>query len=220
MKISVLLPTRGRPEALMKSVRSLHEKMSEDNELEFLFALDRDDALTLASISELKDYGKVLITPRYGYKNLHLYYNDLCAISTGEWLFLWNDDTLMETHHWDKEVEKHSGQFLFLNPKSNHPIPADETLFPIVPKKYYELVGHFSLNCSNDTWVQEIGRSLGLIKQIDVEVVHDRADMTGKNNDTTYQEREYQHDDFFSEAKVQLRNKDIAIIQTYLNGLT
>ena len=40
----------------------------------------------------------------------------------------------------------------------------------------------WSINAQNDTWVSVIARMNGIFERIDIEVLHDRADMTGSND--------------------------------------
>ena len=49
----------------------------------------------------------------------------------------------------------------------------------------------WSINAQNDTWVSVIARMNGIFERIDIEVLHDRADMTGGNDDQTFADRKY-----------------------------
>ena len=44
----------------------------------------------------------------------------------------------------------------------------------------------WSINAQNDTWVSVIARMNGIFERIDIEVLHDRADMTGGNDDPNF----------------------------------
>ena len=103
--ISVLLPTRGRRELLKKSVQTLVEKANQKNKLEIIFGIDEDD-------EGIQDYIKDEMAPYFnkhkvearanvfkplGYENLHIYVNTLAGSATGEWLFFWKDDCIMES---------------------------------------------------------------------------------------------------------------------------
>jgi hypothetical protein len=65
------------------------------------------------------------------------------------------------------------------NTHNRHPY----SIFPIVPKEWYNLIGHLSLHQLNDAWLSQIAWMLDIVKQIPVEVLHDRADLTGNNKD-------------------------------------
>ena len=212
MKISILCPTRKRKDALEKSLNSLKERMSPDNQLELLLAFDNDDKESLDYAIEKFPEAVFISSPRKGYKNLNLYYNALGGVSTGDWLFVWNDDLLMETQNWDKIIEGYGDKFRILNPKNNHSWSDKISLFPIVPRKYYEILGHISFSPHNDTWVEEIGNLLNesLSEKVFIPIegiylIHNRFDLTGANKDETFLEREYQHKAFYSEEMVEAR---------------
>lgn len=197
-KITVLLPTRGRPEVLEKSVQSLIDRASSPKDIEIMFGVDEDD-------KETTDYVKAKIAPYLqnagvearanifkpiGYENLHNYVNTLAGNGTGEWLFFWNDDGLMVTEGWDEIIDSYTGQFKLLAPKDNHN-GHPYAIFPVVPRDWYILIGHLSQNAQNDAWLSHIAYMLDIFERIDVEFVHDRADITGNNDDETFQNRQY-----------------------------
>ena len=98
--ISVSLPTRKRVSMLKESIESLVSNCNNYDDIEILLALDEDDSDTISFVKTLS-YPisiKIIITQRVGY------YNELCKISTGTPVFLWNDDALMISKYWDKIV--------------------------------------------------------------------------------------------------------------------
>lgn len=198
-KISVLLPTRGRREVLVKSVLDLCAKAHNPRRLEILLGIDDDDTGIQEYIKDhlaqpLQDMGvecRASIFQPLGYARLHDYVNTLAAYSTGDWLFFWNDDGIMVTDGWDDVITQYDGQFKLLAPRDNHN-GHPYAIFPIVPRDWYILMGHLSLNAQNDAWLSHLAYMLDIFERIDVEFIHDRADITGNNNDATFQNREYQ----------------------------
>ena len=83
MKISILLPTRGRTDVLKKSIESLLDTVKEPNEIEFILGMDEDDPTTIDYVKEtlgpiLQEKGvetKANIFKPLGYENLHQYVN-------------------------------------------------------------------------------------------------------------------------------------------------
>ena len=160
MFVSVLLPTRGRIEPVKKSVQSLLDTAIEPENIEILFRLDDDDDTDPEELQSLHSHVKIITGPRLkGYQSLDKFYNELCEIATGEWLFLWNDDAVMLSDCWDlfllEECENkllvqvgEEAMFSNLNPMECFTSP-----FPIMNKRYYEILGHFSLSYYNDTYV-------------------------------------------------------------------
>ena len=219
MKLSILCPTRRRYERLVQSLDTLFDKSSGDNELELLLAFDDDDLSTRDKCKKYIDENfkdvetKYSITERYSYVHLNKYINDLCAIATGDWLVFWSDDVLMETQDWDKIIEEHKDEFLLLSPVVSNRPEFPGTMFPILPKKWYDELGHFSLNCHNDTWVEEIAKSLGIFKFVPMYVNHIRRQIM----DSTAQERVEDTENFLSEENKRLRKEDADKLRKFVN---
>ena len=197
-KITILLPTRGRPQLLEKSIKSLMEKATDPTDIEIMLGLDDDDTETTEYIKEtiapyLQELGveaRANIFKPLGYENLHTYVNTLAGASLGEWLFFWNDDCVMVTEGWDDVIRQHDGEFKLLGPKDNHE-GHPYAILPIVPKDWFILMGHLSQNAQNDAWLSHIAYMLDIFERIDFEFIHDRADITGNNDDETFQNRKY-----------------------------
>jgi hypothetical protein len=124
---------------------------------------------------------------RQGYHRLNVYNNKLAEDTDARWLMIWNDDAVMETQGWDTEIMKREGDFklLAVHTHKDHPY----SIFPIVPRKWYELLGHISPHSAQDAWVSQQAYVLDIFERIPVWVLHDRADLTGNNNDTVFQNR-------------------------------
>jgi len=197
-KISVLLPTRGRGPILKNSIESLVSKATNPADIEIMFGLDEDDPESHEFIKDsiapyLQEKGieaRANIFKPLGYENLHTYVNTLAGNASGEWLFFWNDDGIMVTEGWDEVIDSYNGQFKLLAPKDNHN-GHPYAIFPIVPRDWFILVGHLSQNAQNDAWLSHIAYMLDIFERIDVEFIHDRADITGNNDDETFQNRKY-----------------------------
>ena len=197
-KISILLPSRGRTDVLKASIMSLLDTVKDPNCLELLFGLDEDDNEVIDYIKDelapiLQEKGvesRANIFKPLGYENLHNYVNTLAQSATGDWLFFWNDDCLMTTPDWDEVINSYTGQFKLLAPKDNHE-GHPYAILPIVPKDWFILMGHLSQNAQNDAWLSHIAYMLDIFERIDVEFIHDRADITGNNDDETFRNREY-----------------------------
>jgi hypothetical protein len=200
-KISILLPTRKRTEAVVRSIGSLLASADNTANIEILIAYDDDDTESReffstvwpAFIAQSEATTRVFETERFGYTQLNRYVNMLAENAQGEWLFFWNDDALMETDGWDTEVLKHAGYpGLLRMPCStmNHPF----ALFPVIGRHWMEMFGQLSPVSHSDWWIYNVTAPLKLVKNIPVTVYHDRADVTGGNQDETYAERSYSAD--------------------------
>lgn len=193
--ISILLPTRGRTEQLDKSVSSLLDLADHPEKIQWLFGFDNDDIEsfnwfqenTLPKIENSGGLYSCLSFEPLGYIRLHEYVNKLASYAKSDWFVFWNDDAIMQDQGWDTEILKHSDEFCLqaFDTHNKHPY----SIFPIVPKKWFDLIGHLSLHQLNDAWLSQIAWMLDIVKQIPVKVLHDRADLTGNNKDTTFKSR-------------------------------
>lgn len=94
-KVSVLVPTRGRPEQLRTMLASFAE--TTDGAADLVFRVDDDDVDTLA----LLEGHAVIVGPRLdGYRSLPLFFNELAAVATGDVLLIGNDDMVFRTPGW------------------------------------------------------------------------------------------------------------------------
>lgn len=197
--ISILLPTRGRTTMLKNSLESLLKTASNTQRLEFILGLDDDDTVTMEYVkSEITTLmapyqveSRAQVFKPLGYENLHVYVNTLASTATGQWMFFWNDDAIMQTQGWDDVIASHTGEFKLLGPRDNHN-GHPYAIFPIVPRDWFILMDHLSQNAQNDAWLSHIAYMLDIFERIPVDVIHDRADLTGNNNDETFQNRKYQ----------------------------
>lgn len=200
-KISILLPTRKRTQAIIKSIGSLLANAKNTADIEILIAYDEDDteskeffeSVWFDYLSQCQATSKVFETERFGYLKLYKYVNFLAKHATGDWIMFWNDDALMLTEDWDEEILKHTGWFGLLRMPCvtmNHPF----ALFPIIPREWIDFFGLVSPVNHSDWWIFNVTYPIGRMKNIPVEVYHDRADVTGGNNDDTYKEQSYAAD--------------------------
>jgi glycosyltransferase involved in cell wall biosynthesis len=196
--ISILLPTRARPELLMDSLESLVETADDNSKIEYLIAVDDDDQATIDYVNnymlswfEDRDIDlTVFAMPRLGYGRLNEYVNFLGAHSNGAWLIFWNDDARMISKGWDTEVISKRGQLKIFRFKDNH----DEhpyAIFPIIPREWYVLFECCSPQQQSDAWISQVGYLCNAVERLETEVIHDRADLTGNNDDEVYQTRVY-----------------------------
>jgi hypothetical protein len=117
------------------------------------------------------------------YGGLNVYYNTMADGVDTDWFFVWNDDAIMETSGWDRIIKKRTGNFeiLKVHTHGEHPY----SIFPIVPKTWYDLMGYFSRHQMIDAELSQIAYILDVINIVEIYVTHDRADLTGNNKDKT-----------------------------------
>ncbi len=184
--VSVLCPTRGRPKSLERALRSLTITASDPENFEFILRMDDDDP----SYNTVTLPKATIITgePR-GYNGTNIYFTECAAAASGRWLWLWNDDALQVTYDWDTIIASYGDGFRTISPRTNMwPIPNQRmSIFPIIPKRWYEIFGYLSPHTATDTWIGDVAFGAGVAIEDDHRIFafHDRADATGNNDDAT-----------------------------------
>lgn len=128
---------------------------------------------------------ELIIAPeRYGYMRLHQYLNMLVKTASADWLMWFNDDMRMLTIGWDDIITSH--RHAVICPSANHLHSAN--IAPAWPRCWSDAVGYGSPTAHLDTYWQRVGESIGRHDRVPVEIMHDRADVTGNHDDQTYAE--------------------------------
>jgi len=226
--IAILLPTRGRAEMLERSVQSLITLAQDSDRVQIMFGFDNDDNIGLTHFKEsiqpwLDDhdvaYTAMMFEPM-GYIRLNEYVNILAKNSDAKWLVFWNDDAVMQSQDWDEEIMKWDGQFkcLAFDTHNQHPY----SIFPIVPRAWLDQLGHLSPHQISDGWLSQTAYILDIMQRTDIKVLHDRHDLTGNNNDSTFLNRPMLEGnpsdprDFHSFYQNKLRETECAKLAEYL----
>lgn len=174
---------------------SLVDHAHDLSSIELVLGFDNDDVDTI-------EYFKQTIQPeldtrgidyqahefdRMGYLRLNEYVNTLARCTDADWLVFWNDDAIMETSNWDSVISSYTGQFKLLafHTHNDHPY----SIFPILPKEWLEVFGYISPHSLTDAWTSQVAYLVDIWERINVDVIHDRHDLTGNNKDETFLNR-------------------------------
>jgi hypothetical protein len=218
--ISVLLPTRGRTVALESSVFSLLNLATSPEKIQLVFGFDNDDSVGLnyflekiqPKLEELNANYTALSFDSMGYEGLNTYYNALATKASADWLFVWNDDCIMNTKGWDDEIRRYNGEFRVLKVHTHNEHPY--SIFPIVPSAWVDITGQLSRHQMIDAEISQIGYMLDVIQIVDIDVTHDRTDLTGnQSNEPTKPRTRFEGNpesplDFHNSTYVQNRMND------------
>ena len=229
-KIAVLLPTRGRTTALKLSIISLFNRVLDMDNVQIILGFDNDDEVGfnffIEEIQPWMDSKEInYVVSQFDpmtYTGLNRYYNGLATLASADWLFVWNDDALMETTGWDRIINKHTGEFklLKIHVHREHPY----SIFPIIPKEWFDLFGYLSRHQMTDAEVSQMAYMMDLMEIVEIYATHDRADLTGGNKDTTFKNRELLEGnpsnpkDFHYPSYISARLADCATIVAYLKS--
>lgn len=176
--VSFLIVSRGRFNGLLKAINSIINTASNTKRVEILIRFDEDDEKSLNRLSELPTNNitiHTVIGKKYGYEFLHKYVNELCLDANGEFFAWFNDDCIIESNGWDDIIDKYKGQIVSFYP--DHKGTGSGNIFPIISRKIYEILGHFSLSQQVDTWQFVVCNKAEIeIKRKDIVFIHNREE--------------------------------------------
>ncbi len=170
--ISILVPTRGRPEKIHRLVRSLEP--DKNLNIEIVIGLDDDDPIGLAFGDSPSPNVRVITGPRHD--TLGALFNTLAAEAKGDWLMAMGDDYVMDTPNWPaillncgKQLPRNVGVMFAKDP--HHP---NFTTIFCVHRNTYNKVGYFAAPFFPywfvDTWWDEIAELTGIKMEMPIDV--------------------------------------------------
>jgi glycosyltransferase involved in cell wall biosynthesis len=214
--ISFLLPTRNRSDKLKTLLDSFIKTASSIDNYEVILVFDDDDVEHIKQFESIpKNFNyKKIVMKRVGYNNLQEYYNTAALNSSGDWLWVWNDDSKMLSKDWDLIIEEYTNKFVIINPWNTRPEDSEylqtNSLFPIVPRKMVELLGYFSPWNHIDTYWNRLQNGLSLLKN-EFRIVHTHEREIDENlKNVVYHEIPFPNGNFI---------KDRKILENYLESL-
>jgi hypothetical protein len=208
--ISVIAPTRGRWPMMQASITSLLSKAAHPENIEILIRYDDDETCTL----EPHERVTAIAGPRHAYRGLHHYYNELAAKATGDWIFCWSDDALMESDAWDEKIHTLGGGLKILKPDTG--FLNQLNLFPIISRPLYETMGHISLQTHGDSWLQAVARVNGIEEPVEIKVHHLREDIDDLTKQTSLGTYRESQPEFFSREFQELLYQDVIKVKERL----
>jgi len=108
-KISLVTPTRNRPNDLRRLLESIEATTKNKDEVEILFAYDKDDNVTREVIPSLiYNFPRLDIKWHEVERSDHFskdYYNFLSLKAQGRWIMAINDDSVFMTPEWDRIID-------------------------------------------------------------------------------------------------------------------
>ena len=183
-KVSILCPTRGRPERASNLLRSIYDTQSNNNEI--LFCLQEDDPKLNKYPKEIVDLS-IMSKP----KTTSYYWNMLAEKSSGDILILMGDDVMIKSKAWDVRFNEVYDQYpdgIFNikmqdgrvgRPRRQHPeeLPGPH---PVISRRWVDTLGYFVFpgfrHYCVDKWIDTIARSLGRsVNLYDMEFTHNKT---------------------------------------------
>lgn len=234
--ISIICPTRNRPENLKRLITNLHSTANLDN-LQFIFYIDNDDiqseaaiiyCSTLISLSDHKTLNyEILRGPRVFFSQM---LNEAYKLCKHDIIFMIGDDMIIHNKGWDKRIidifdASKDKILLVYGPDGYQPRTFGTHVF--VHRNWINIQGSLMpINVSSDfgdTWYNDIADIIGrkiILDDFGLEHLHPLA---GKAPyDPTYTDRItakniYRPDKIFEESKEQ-RDLVAKKLQDFINA--
>ena len=195
--ISILTPTRNRPNNCDRFIKSLYETTQYTGTLELLFYVDSDDPAK-DIYKEIEERWQnnfwriefVIGEPMSVSKS----WNIIAEKSLGDIMIMGNDDLVYKTIRWDTKL---LSRLIELNDPYVLTWFEDgingnrHCAFPVISREWYETLGYFSPGIFNfgynDTWVYDIAKRVGKLNFMgDILVEHLHFSAGKSNMDDTY----------------------------------
>jgi glycosyltransferase involved in cell wall biosynthesis len=227
--ISIMLPTRNRAGHLCAAIDSCVSLAKDPSQLEFILKIDDDDIDTIRIAEKLEKLTNVkkIISPRGGgYYDIHKWLIEMTKISSGDWIFFFNDDARIRGQNWDEVVlyignaEPWVGMSeacLLYIPTEGRPFAQE---FVMIRRGTFDILGNYGLSPHADNWMWSVMNFLGLVLTVPRVTVEHLSDRIG---DKTRIESEaaYAHtiDSLISSAAKRKRLQDVDKLLTYMDKL-
>ena len=224
-EISIIIPSRGRPQKLTEMMNSVLNFASAPKLIEFVLYIDEDDK----SNYEMFDNKAIIIKGKRTYMGIM---NNLCIQqASGKVIILCNDDVIVRTKKWDdiiyENIKLYADSIFLLYPNDLNK-GSKLCSFPVFSKKFYlRYPGLFPENYKGtlidlhimDIFIQLKELGINRIKYLDNVVFEHLHYTTGKSSfDKTYSDRNrFADDDLFiaySDLRLNLSNKIASDINT------
>jgi glycosyltransferase involved in cell wall biosynthesis len=192
MKISLLCPTRGRPDWMERFAMSLIDTAFDVENIEIIFFVDDDDENSLEMADYIDNYVEthtVIRPPKT--VNLTDMYNKCWEAATGEIFAPINDDFMFESHGWDRYIREafeaipDKIALVYGNSIEGIKVKTAKVVLGFIHKNWTDTVGRMSppyfMFHHADIWVRRIAEELDRkIYLPTVDIIHYHCAKYGK----------------------------------------
>lgn len=150
---SLILNSRSRPYLLERLLYSLVLTTKDISQLEILIRLDDDDPSLASSVAAIEKYSFATYFIDSRITNVHTSLNELARKSTGDYIWVMNDDCEIVTKHWDYHVlellslwHEVNGTICYLHTTDNSCDKGGHkkySSFPMLTRATFEKLGYF-----------------------------------------------------------------------------
>lgn len=227
--ISILLPSRGRPDNVYRLVDSILNTCNNPKDIEIIVRLDNDDDTKNVLLDNPPKNTTIIVGDRI---ILTDYWNKCADIAKGDIMMICGDDIIFRTLNWDTVV---NDSFDSIDDKIAYVFGDDGSVHNgkfgthgFMHRRWYETLGYitppyFSGDYS-DTWCNDISKAVGRHIHIDILTEHMHPDFGKSSIDSTYSEKyDRIHRDnpaaiYYSDDMVSKRQNDILKLKSAISA--
>lgn len=194
--ISIIAPTRKRPQNVTRLVESIEDTVSSIHNVELLVYIDDDDDESIPALQQAAEHINVNAVQGNQLVGSQMY-NELAKLAKGDILMFAADDVVFKTPVWDKIVERKFNEYedriLFVYGEDGFQKGRIGT-HGFVHRFWWELLGYLLppklASAYTDEWVTEVADRVGRKCYLpDLLVEHMHPAVGKAPNDETYQKR-------------------------------
>lgn len=97
VNVSVLIPSRGNLQKLLDTIQCLLDLAAQPDAVEVIVRRDADEQVVVPDLKHVT----FIVGKRWGYKNIQRYYQECFRLATGYLIWIFDDDTHVQTRDWD-----------------------------------------------------------------------------------------------------------------------
>lgn len=194
MRISVLIPSRGRPEKLSGSLRALQALASGNHEITYAIGCDSDDPATVRACERLGEGVRAYVLKRRG--SLGQIVNILAEQTPADVYCSYADDLVMREPGWDQIIDDawsdHPDWVLWLKAT----VVGAHTTYAVVPEAWRKAAGRIFTDYFpywfDDAWLTQLwqyARGQDSWVALDVDLIDDSDGKTHRLHDYQFWER-------------------------------
>lgn len=195
--ISILLPSRNRPENVKRLWESVVSTADNLEDIEMIVALDKDDP-QLEAYNLAIGNGKTLIVDR---TVLSVYWNKCQEVAKGPIFMHCGDDIIFRTKGWDTTVkaafDEYDDKIVFIHGDDGGGNGQNFGTHGFIHQNWVDAVGYFVppyfSSDYNDTWLNDVSNMLSRRKYVDILTEHMHPAFGKGPMDITHEERLTRH---------------------------
>ena len=231
--ISILIPSRNRPQGLKELCESLFTNDSDPNQIEVIVYLDLDDSCTKEYIEYFLELNtrytnpiKSIIGPKLVLSD---YNNKLLQLASSDIFMNLGDDMRCRTQNWDigiiNAINKYPDNINFVYVDDGYWGPNLAT-HQVLHRNYVDCLGYFSPPFFDfgyaDTWMFQVAQKVGRIEFLPILFEHMHYSIGKGEFDQTYQDKlDKNQNNIYGElfrSTQYLRTQDVKKLQNYIKS--